>query len=914
MNKIILIRFCASAILIAFGVPNYHAQNPQAVSLATANPHSLRGSGMSFTLNKGQIADRNGKPCPEVLYKSETPGADIYLRKTGLSYVLSNMNQVMHEIEEQVEEKEKAGEITEQEEKELKEELMRKARIKLHRVDMEFESCNKYIQTINEEELEGYNNYYYGHCPNGVLNVKQYNKVTYKNIYEGIDIAYYGDKQNGIKYDLIVHPHADPDQIKLRWKGADHISINHEGALVIKTGINEFTETLPKVYQNINGKIIDVEARYILHGTTVNFELGTWNTFYPLIIDPWLSYYGGNNYDAGLSVCTDNLGNVIFSGQTYSLNFPISIGASQIALAGSSDAFIVKMTSAGVLSYATYLGGSAGDCGKGVDADGANNIILTGWTYSINFPLLGPGGGAYFQSAKGAQDDAFIVKFTPAGFLTWSTYYGGNSSDVGHAIVADNTSSIIITGYTNSTNFPTMAPYQAAFAGALYDGYIVKFNSVGIRQWATYYGSPNEEEICGVAVDNSNVIFICGYAEANFPILLAHQPGYGGGGDAFAAKLNPATGFPIWSTYYGGSAIEFGSAIAVDASGNCILAGATASATNIATAGAQQIAFAGGPLDAFIVKFNNAGVRQWGTYMGGNSKEWIMGCAIDGKGNIYACGDFEDQDVGNYPISTCAYQTNSGGEPSGILEDQFIAKYDSNGKQKCITYLGGTTEDEIELGPGPIAIYGNDLYITGYTNGGYPVTAGAFQTVYSGSTDAFIDKLCINLCEAKVLGLDYTASNTNLCTNAPVIFTPSVTNSCDTTGYKFQWTFAGGNPASSDSVKPTVTFSGVGTHDVKLVVTTICKKDSITINNYITTTQCTACNLTGQFTKGTTNCTGCGCKEWIMVTATGGTGPYSYSWPDGYTNRYKNQLCPGTYNINIKDKNGCSVNVNLVVP
>ncbi|MBL7893193.1 MAG: hypothetical protein JNL63_11230, partial [Bacteroidia bacterium] len=72
--------------------------------------------------------------------------------------------------------------------------------------------------------------------------------------------------------------------------------------------------------------------------------------------------------------------------------------------------------------------------------------------------------------------------------------------------------------------------------------------------------------------------------------------------------------------------------------------------------------------------------------------------------------------------------------------------------------------------------------------------------------------------------------------------------------------------------------------------------------------------LFGQFVKGTANCTNCGCKEWLMVNASGGTSPYSYSWPDGYVNRYKNQLCPGAYMVNVKDKNGCTVNVNLTAP
>ncbi|MBI2271894.1 MAG: SprB repeat-containing protein, partial [Bacteroidetes bacterium] len=72
--------------------------------------------------------------------------------------------------------------------------------------------------------------------------------------------------------------------------------------------------------------------------------------------------------------------------------------------------------------------------------------------------------------------------------------------------------------------------------------------------------------------------------------------------------------------------------------------------------------------------------------------------------------------------------------------------------------------------------------------------------------------------------------------------------------------------------------------------------------------------LSGLFTKGTANCNGCGCKEWIMVNASGGTNPYTYTWPDGYINRFKNKLCPGPYSINIKDKNGCSVNVSLTTP
>lgn len=94
---------------------------------------------------------------------------------------------------------------------------------------MDFEGCNNSILTINEDEIDGYQNYYYAHCPNGLTNLKQYNKVTYKNTYNNIDVSYFGDEQNGIKYDIIVQAHADPNQIKLHWRGATNYSPESSG-------------------------------------------------------------------------------------------------------------------------------------------------------------------------------------------------------------------------------------------------------------------------------------------------------------------------------------------------------------------------------------------------------------------------------------------------------------------------------------------------------------------------------------------------------------------------------------------------------------------------------------------------------------------------------------------------------------
>src|SRR5574337_1291984 len=294
--------------------------------------NSLKGSGMMFTQNKGQIADREGNLHPDILYKGAGGGADVYLRKTGMSYVTSNMGEVMSEIDKEIELKKFDPNFSQQQAEELKRRLEEKALIKIQRTDVDFEGSNPNPQTLNQEEVEGYTNYYYAHCPNGVTNVKSYNRVVQKNIYTGIDVVYYGGKENGLKYDIVVNPGANPNDIKLKYTGA---KVKLEGQrLIVTSELGETVETLPKVYQNINGKVVDVGCEYKIAnsdqrlgnrekqtapngyslmaiGSIVTFELGTYNHELPLIIDPWATYFGGNKLDIGSGITNDNAGNVL---------------------------------------------------------------------------------------------------------------------------------------------------------------------------------------------------------------------------------------------------------------------------------------------------------------------------------------------------------------------------------------------------------------------------------------------------------------------------------------------------------------------------------------------------------------------------------------------------------------------------
>lgn len=664
---------------------------PSAVSSAASsgsrgNPSaSLRGAGMQFTQNKGQVVDMRQQTRSDILFKGDGGGADVYLRKTGLSYVVSNLPDVMHEVNEQVEELEESGEINSSNAERKRLEVMNKQILKVHRIDIDFLNClsaeasaqadNPTAEINVADRVEGLSNYYYAHCPAGITDVNSYNEITFKNIYNKIDIKYYGGKEHGLKYDIVVNPGGNPDDIKLKYSGADDLIIKN-GELRIKNSVGEMTEQLPKVYQNVNGEIVDVETEYRLeylsnNDVIVHFSFSTFNSSFPLVVDPWLSYFGGSSVDAGVSVTTDPSGNVLFTGVVQSVNFPVSAGAYQAIYGGQvviaayhdaeGDAFIVKMDANGNRLWATYYGGTSNEHGCGITTDAAGNVLIAGNTISTNFPVSAACHQPVYGGNSLQDGDAFLLKLDAAGVRLWATFYGGTSGDYGYDVATDG-SNIYFYGNTLSPNaISTGGSFQAANNG-LADVFVTKFSPTGNRLWGTYVGGAQWDVCGGVAYDNiSGNIYIAGSsASTNFPVLAGAQMAFGGSRDAFLVKFSPA-GVRLWSTYYGGNNEEIGTCIAVDNIGNIVLGGRTQSAGSIATIGAYQSVFGGG-MDGFIAKFNNAGSLLWGTYFGGNLNEWFYGgIAVDGNNNIYAYGEWEDSNSGNYPISSCAYQTNFGG-------------------------------------------------------------------------------------------------------------------------------------------------------------------------------------------------------------------------------------------------------------
>ena len=332
--------------------------------------------------------------------------------------------------------------------------------------------------------------------------------------------------------------------------------------------------------------------------------------------------------------------------------------------------------------------------------------------------------------ALGAYDRAHGLVIDPV--LAYSSYLGGNGLDVGNDIAVDSTGAAYVIGQTASTNFPTANPLQAAMAGPG-DAFVTKLNPAGSALvYSTYLGGSSIDEGSGIAVDSTGAAYVTGQTfSTNFPTTNPVQAAAGGGGDAFATKLNPAGSALVYSTYLGGSALDRGTAIAVDPAGAAIVTGQTSS-TNFPTANAVQAALAGSS-DGFVTKLDPAGsALAYSTYLGGTSDDssGSSDIAVDAAGAAYVAGDTTSSD---FPTVN-AYQAALAGSI-----DAFVTKLDPGGSALVYsTYLGGNA---VDLGSGVAVDATGAAYVTGQTTSPNLPTVNALQPTYAGGVDAFVTKL-----------------------------------------------------------------------------------------------------------------------------------------------------------------------------
>jgi uncharacterized protein (TIGR03437 family) len=582
------------------------------------------------------------------------------------------------------------------------------------------------------EPLPGKSNYYIGaDASRWITGIPQFGGVRCRGLYPGIDVVY-KDGERRLEYDFVIAPYANPARIALEFDGADSMSIDSRGDLVLKAGTSEIRHLRPVIYQESGGVRTSVPGGFVRKGKRrIAFRVGAYDRSLPLIIDPVLAYstfLGSFPFDAATGVGVDSQGNTFVTGQVNGIDFPSSNGNN-----GGADVFVVKLNSAGALRAAVHFGGAADDIPQGLALDPSGAVYIAGSTKSANFPVTTTtvvvqpvfGGGA---------SDAFVTKLNPSDLtIVYSTFLGGASDDAAASIQVDSIGNAYVAGSTKSLNFPFVATsYQPVNLGrTALNGFVTKLNSTATQLiYSTYLIGDKDSEVRSIAVDSGGQAHVVGATQGGqFPNATGAATAVCGQ-DGFYLKLSADGTQATSNTCLGGIYKDEANAVAVDSSSSAYVTGSTFSPDFPVTR--DSLRRCGSSTDAFITKFNNAGTMQFSGCFGGTRDDVGTAIAVDGLGTIYVTGTTNSTD---FPVTADAVQSKLAG---GV--DIFLTRVNSNGTAALSsTYLGGTQDDQSN------AISVNALLIVtvaGTTlSGDFPVTPDAAQKEKRGGADAFVSRL-----------------------------------------------------------------------------------------------------------------------------------------------------------------------------
>jgi hypothetical protein len=658
---------------------------------------------------------------------------------------------------------------------------------------MQLVGSNHTAGMVGVEELPGKSNYFIGKDPaNWRTNVPNYRKVAEQGVYPGIDLVYYGT-QRQLEYDFLVAPGGDPHVIRLAFQGVGQLRIDPQGNLIARVAGGEVWLHRPSAYQEApNGAKQLVVARYLIKGRrNVALEVSKHDPRRTLIIDPILAYstyLGGSSIDSANAIAVAPDGSAFIAGGTFSSDFPTAHPLQPNAGGPPDfpqDAFVAKISPDGsTLLYSTYLGGKRTDIAYGIAVDSLGEAYVAGTTDSPDFPvtpsvfnpLCGGDGecGASWNPQGFIVYNGFVSKLNVEGSgLIYSGFLGYYENVECHAITVDGAGNAYVTGEvgpniaptvtitapaTPPPLFPILGGFEttlgdngAPYGGSGTDAFIAKIDASGSEiLYSSYIGGSDEDVGYGVAVDGSANAFVTGVTYSqNFPTTSsALKLAYAGAGDAFLTKVNTnATGAAslLYSTYLGGSGLDQGNGVAVDASGNAYLAGFTTSLasslgftipTGVYQPNCKLDSLSVCEGDAFVAKFALSGTPSlvYFTYLGGSLADSASSVAVDASENVYVTGATASTD---FPISGTVFQTTYGGGNA----DAFVTELNSTGSELVYsTYLGGSDTDggngiAVDMGSPPSA------YVAGQTcSFDFPL-ANPLQATPGGNCDAFISKV-----------------------------------------------------------------------------------------------------------------------------------------------------------------------------
>lgn len=579
--------------------------------------------------------------------------------------------------------------------------------IKAAAFEVEFVGANDSPNLLPEQPGTMPRNYFLGNDPSKYAsNVPSFGKMTYQNIYPNTDLRIFL-KEDHLKYELELKAGTDPEQIRMRYKGAEKIELIN-GDLHILTAVHRVIEQKPYCYQVIDGKEVQVPSKFILKNNTLSFDFPEgFNKNYNLVIDPVLvfSTFSGSFADNwGITATYDSKSNLYSGGTVFGSGFPTTIGAFDVSFNDNIDIGIMKYNPTGTAAlYATYIGGNSVEGPHSLIADDTDDLFIMGTTSSNNYP-----------TSAGAYDASF------SGGIPLTDLFGGGSYGY------PNGSDIFISKLNPSGSTLLASTFVG---GARNDG----LNQLG-EALTKNYGDQMRGDL---AFDAAGNVYVASVTRSpDFPIVSAAFPSYGGSQqDAVVFKLNPTLNTMIWSTFYGGNGLDAAHSIKLNSAGKVYITGGTNSNNLPSTSGVYQFLYQGG-IDAFVARFSADGAYEVGTYVGTSSYNQAYLMDIDEAGSVYLFG----QTQGTYPVIGAVYSNPNSG--------QFIHKLSPNLVSTSFSTTIGTGRSTPDISPTSFLVNScNQIYLSGWggvtnnrpvymglsTTTGLPVGGGPIKSTTTGN-------------------------------------------------------------------------------------------------------------------------------------------------------------------------------------
>ncbi len=547
----------------------------------------------------------------------------------------------------------------------------------------------------------------------------------------------------GLKYDLLVAPGADPDAIRLSYDGATGLSIEPEGALSVRTSVGVLREEPPYCYQVRNGRRVTVSSRYILDDRGLGFLVGDYDPTLELVIDPTLafsSYLGGVGAEGGRGTTIGEDGDIYVTGFTRSVaDFPTTVGAYQRSLKDqltqTSDLFVSRFDPTGrTLRYSTYVGGRGSDEPASIVVNARNEAFVVGTTSSTDFPVTS---GAYTTSAPGGTDGFLLTLNATGTALLNSTYIGGRGEDHVEDIGLDLNGAVYLVGWTLSIDFPITPGTVAVNRIGGADAFALKLDAGRELAYGTYLGGTADDRAIALAMEPGGEMFITGSTSSGDFMTTpdAYSRNLKGDKDGFLLRLRHDATSLLYGTLFGGIDRDEPNGIALDDAGRVHIVGETASPDY-----PQSPSSMNEPAGSwFATKFDRPllATMVYSRYIGPTGRGAAMTVKVDRGGN--ACIGGYTEATASPPFPRTADALPSG--PRGGLDLAFV-QLGQDGSLRHASVIGGN-RDDIMARISAVNASG-DLYVTGTTGSrNLPTTPFAFDRVLNETgvdapTDAFL--------------------------------------------------------------------------------------------------------------------------------------------------------------------------------